>query len=90
MAAVYACLHEESVKGSSFLRLPFIPLLQTPLNKHRHSIQIFHGWQDEVVPIAAVQSIAEQLFVNCKFNAVEDDHSLHSTFASLDWDALLS
>jgi hypothetical protein len=28
--------------------------------------------------------------MNLKFNAVEDDHFLHNTFATLDWDRLLS
>jgi pimeloyl-ACP methyl ester carboxylesterase len=92
MAAVYACIHEERVKKLILLApalhlAPYKPFL----NKRLHiPIQIFHGLQDEVVPIAAVQAIAEQLFVNYKFNAVEDDHSLHNTFASLEWAALLS
>ena len=53
-------------------------------------ITIFHGRQDDVVPLAPVRAIAERLFVNHKFNAVEDDHSLHNTFATLEWDTLLS
>ena len=52
-------------------------------------IVIFHGLQDDVVPLAPVRTIAEQLFINHTFNAVEDDHSLHDTFATLDWDTLL-
>jgi pimeloyl-ACP methyl ester carboxylesterase len=92
MAAVFACIHEERVKKLILLApalhlAPYKPLL----NKRLHiPIKIFHGLQDEVVPIVAVQAIAEELFVNCKFTAVEDDHSLHNTFASLEWDALLS
>jgi hypothetical protein len=52
-------------------------------------IAIFHGLWDEVVPLEAVRLVAEELFENCSFNMVDDDHSLHSTFATLDWDALL-
>ena len=43
----------------------------------------------KVVPMAKVRAIAEQLFMNHKFNVVEDDHFLHSTFATLEWDTLL-
>ena len=28
--------------------------------------------------------------MNLKFNVVEDDHFLHDTFATLEWDNLLS
>ena len=52
-------------------------------------IVIFHGRQDKVVPMAKVRAIAEQLFMNHKFNVVEDDHFLHNTFATLEWDTLL-
>jgi len=92
MAAVYACLHEERVKKLILLAPalhlePYNPYLNKKLNL---PITIFHGLQDEVVPLTTVRAIAEQLFVNHKFNAVEDDHSLHTTFAALDWDTLLS
>jgi hypothetical protein len=42
-----------------------------------------------VVPLEAVRAIAGQLFVNHTFEALDDDHSLHATFATLDWDTLL-
>ena len=92
MAAVYACLHEERVKKLILLAPalhlePFDPYLNKRLSM---PITIFHGLQDKVVPLTTVRAIAEQLFVNHEFNAVEDDHPLHTTFASLDWDALLS
>jgi predicted esterase len=52
-------------------------------------ITIFHGIQDDVVPLPAVRDIAERLFINHVFNAVEDDHSLSRTFPTYDWDSLL-
>jgi pimeloyl-ACP methyl ester carboxylesterase len=92
MAAVYACLHEERVK-KIILLAPALHL--EPYRPYRDKklgmpITVFHGLQDEVVPLMGVRAIAEQLFVDHQFHAVEDDHSLHKTFASLDWDALLS
>jgi hypothetical protein len=53
-------------------------------------IAIFHGYQDEVVPLEQVRAIAEQIFMNLKFNTVEDDHFLQETFATLEWDKLLN
>jgi predicted esterase len=91
MAAVYACLHEERVKKLVLLA-PALHLdsYDPYLNKNLSMpIVIFHGLRDDVVPLAAVRTIAEQLFANHTFNAVDDDHSLHETFAALDWDALL-
>ena len=92
MAAVYACLHEERVKKLILLAPalhiePYQPYLKKKLTM---PITIFHGRQDHVVPLEAVRAIAEQVFVNHQFNAVEDDHSLHDTFATLEWDKLLS
>ncbi len=92
MAAVYACLHEDRVKQLILLAPalhlePYKPFQDKTL---RLPITIFHGLQDEVVPLDEVRLIARRLFVNHKFNAVEDDHSLHKTFSAMDWDTLLS
>jgi pimeloyl-ACP methyl ester carboxylesterase len=92
MAAVYACLHEERIK-KLILLAPALHL--TPYMPYRNRrlqipIAIFHGLRDEIVPIASVRTIAEQNFINCEFSVVDDDHSLHNTFAALGWDTLLS
>ncbi len=92
MAAVYASIHEEVVKKLILLA----PALHLDAFRPYMSkklvipIEIFHGLRDEVVPLVAVQTIAKQLFENHTFTVLEDDHSLHNTFPSLDWDSLLS
>ena len=48
------------------------------------------GRLDDVVPPRAVQAIAQDVFVNLNYHAVEDDHSLHHTFNCLAWDDLLN
>jgi pimeloyl-ACP methyl ester carboxylesterase len=91
MAAVYACLHKDRVKKLVLLA-PALHLesYESYRNSKLHiPITIFHGLRDEVVPLPEVRSVAEGLFVNCSFNVVDDDHSLHGTFATLDWDKLL-
>ena len=92
MAAVYACLHEPRVRKLILLAPalhlePFDPYLDTILQV---PIVIFHGLQDDVVPLDAVKTIARRSFANHTFTALDDDHSLHRTFATLDWDTLLS
>lgn len=92
MAAVYACLREERIK-KLILLAPALHL--EPYQPYRNKklympVVVFHGRQDNVVPLAKVRAIAEQLFMNHKFNAVEDDHFLHDTFPTLEWDILLS
>ena len=92
MAAVYAGLHEERVKKLILLAPALHSELLQPYREKKLTVPttIFHGRQDRVVPLAPVRAIAEQLFMNLKFNLVEDDHFLHDTFATLDWDRLLS
>jgi pimeloyl-ACP methyl ester carboxylesterase len=92
MAAAYAFLHKEKVKRLVLLApalhlAPYEPYRNKELNI---PVIIFHGRQDAVVPLEAVRAVAQRLFPNHAFNAVDDDHSLHATFSSLDWDALLS
>jgi len=92
MAAVYACLHKRRV-NKLILLAPALHLepYKSFRNKTLHmSIVIFHGLKDNVVPLAAVRAIAAQCFMHHTFNAVDDDHSLHATFAALEWDSLLS
>ena len=92
MAATYACLHEERVRKLVLLA-PALHLEEFRPHLDRKlfmPVTIFHGLQDEIVPLSAVRSIAEGLFVNLTFNVVEDDHSLHETFADYEWDRLLS
>jgi pimeloyl-ACP methyl ester carboxylesterase len=92
MAAVYACLHEELVR-KLILLAPALHLEECRpflTKKVRVPVVIYHGRQDEVVPLEAVRSASGRLFTNCQFNVVEDDHSLHATFETYDWDALLT
>jgi pimeloyl-ACP methyl ester carboxylesterase len=92
MAAVYACRHEEQVKKLILLApaLHLQPYKPYRNNKLHMPVTIFHGRQDDVVPLASVHTIADQLFTNLTFHLVEDDHSLHNTFGTLEWNTLLS
>ncbi len=50
---------------------------------------IFHGIFDQVIPIKLVRELAERVFSNLEFHAVNDDHSLHETAQNIDWKAIL-
>ena len=91
MEAVYACLHEDRVRKLVLLA----PALHLDFyNSYRDKklqipVTIFHGLLDDVVPLDDIRETAEKLYLNHVFNAMDDDHSLHKTFSSLDWDSLL-
>ena len=50
---------------------------------------IYHGKDDEVIPLSAVEYMADRYFHNPSFHKVDDDHFLHNTFKNIDWDDLL-
>jgi pimeloyl-ACP methyl ester carboxylesterase len=51
---------------------------------------IIHGTRDELLQLETVREIARNAFVNLKFIVVDDDHRLHETAGSLDWQSLLT
>lgn len=91
MAAVFACLHEPRVLRLILLAPALHLQFYDPYRDRRlrTPTTIYHGLQDDVVPLDAVRKTAENLYPNHAFHAVEDDHSLHRTFRCLDWDSLL-
>ncbi len=53
-------------------------------------VWIYHGTNDEVIPIDQIRPVAAKLFSNLTFNEVEDDHFLHNTFKAIPWDEFLA
>lgn len=49
---------------------------------------VFHGKNDKVVPYKPAQERAKKLFTNLEYNIVDDNHSLHKTVKSLNWEKL--
>ena len=73
-------------------------LLAPALNFHEYRIPehpvdtetiLVIGTGDLVTPPAVVIPAAEASFANLQVNLVEDDHLLHATYRSLDWEHLL-
>jgi pimeloyl-ACP methyl ester carboxylesterase len=91
MATLFALENEPRVE-QLILLAPAINLMAfTPHRVHTLSlpVRIFHGLSDEVIPLEDVRRRAEDLFSDMRFHKMDDDHSLHQTFPTLDWDALL-
>lgn len=92
MAAIYAMENPSLVKKLILLAPAIHIIRDAPTNIRVIStpVQIYHGDRDEVIPLADVERLAEELFQNLLFNIVQDDHSLHKTFKTMDWKALLN
>ena len=91
MASIFTCNHPKRVNKLILLAPAlnmddFKPYLGFKLNV---PATIFHGESDEIVPMATVRAISEKIFLNLKFNVLDDDHPLSRRFESLDWDNLL-
>ncbi len=91
MAAVFACQHPGQVDKLVLLApaLAFVDLAQTPLLPSDTPTVIYHGRQDDVVPLEKTRQVAEQLFPNLEFHVVDATHDLNPLLPSIDWPALL-
>lgn len=92
MAAVFACQHPAQVDRLVLLApaLAFLDLAQTPLPPFGAPVVIYHGRQDEVVPMAQTQQVAAQLFAALTFHVVEATHDLNPLMTSIAWPSLLA
>ena len=92
MASLFA-VQDASRVAKMILLAPAINLLVFPPNKSRTisiPVWIYHGKDDNVIPLADVESVAKEIFTRLSFNAVDDDHLLHKTFKTIDWESLLA
>lgn len=92
MATLYAVKNEARV-GKLILLAPAINLMEAELFPQQQILVptwIYHGTGDEVIPLTEMEKVAKRTFRNLSLYAVDDDHYLHGTFKTLDWDALLS
>ena len=91
MASIFVMENEPRVKRLVLLA-PAVNLMEFSPYRDREiqvPVHIYHGRQDEVIPLEDVQSVARQVFSDLTFHSVDDDHYLHKTFEKIDWDTLL-
>jgi len=90
IASLYAFQNQNRLKKLILLapaiNLPdFSPYLSIKLTL---PVYIFHGENDEIIPLRPIQAIAEQVFPDLTFTVMDDDHRLSKTFTSIDWPQL--
>lgn len=92
MAALFAMLYPEKVRHLVLLApaIHFIPMSPYPMRPIPAPALLFHGLQDEVIPIDKVEPLSRGLFHHLSFHRVEDDHFLHRTFKSIPWPLYLA
>ena len=91
MGSIFA-MENESMVDKLILLAPAINLIQ--FSKYQTSeisvpVWIYHGRSDDVIPLQAVEHLANKIFRNLVFRKVDDDHFLHKTFKTIDWYGLL-
>ena len=91
MASIFAMENEPRVKRLILLA-PAINLMEFSSYRNRKihlPVHLYHGRQDEVIPLEDVRNVASRVFPDLTFNAVDDDHYLHKIFQKIEWDTLL-
>jgi len=90
MGALYTCKYPDNVS----LLILLAPVLVHPdLNSIKQPIEvpviIYHGKNDDVVPLKASKERAMHLFSNLEYNELDDDHMLHPTVEAINWPGIL-
>jgi predicted esterase len=91
MAALYTFENKKKIK-KLILLAPAINLPEfNPYVSQTISIPVyvFHGREDELLPLKDIQDISKKVFTNLKFMVLDDDHRLSRRFTSIDWANLL-
>jgi predicted esterase len=91
MAALYSFENKERIKKLILLApainlSEFNPYLSKTISM---PVYVFHGREDEIIPIKDIQDISKKVFTNLNFAVLDDDHRLSKKFSSIDWPDLL-
>jgi len=91
MASIFAMRNESRIEKMVLLA-PAINLIHFTRHIGKQvtvPVWVFHGTNDQVIPFEEVEPVATETFTDLSFNAVDDDHFLHKTFKTIDWDGIL-
>jgi pimeloyl-ACP methyl ester carboxylesterase len=91
MAAIFAMENEPRVERVILLAPAIHSMEFAPYHERNMTLPvwIYHGSGDEVIPLRDVERVAKETFLDLSFNTMDDDHSLHKTFKTIDWQRLL-
>jgi pimeloyl-ACP methyl ester carboxylesterase len=92
MAALFATRHPDQVQKLVLLApalnlSEFARHLPKPVNI---PTVLIIGKNDDVIPVERVEQLARQVFPGLTYLSVDDDHRLHHTADTLDWETLLA
>ena len=92
MGALFACERPDQVKKLVLLAPALIwpDFASSPPAPVSVPTVVYHGLRDEIVPLEPVRQLAETVFQEVDFHAVDDDHGLYQTVHQLDWQDLLT
>jgi len=91
MAALFTCEHPGQVKKQILLAPALIwpNFAANPPEPIDVPTIIYHGGRDEIIPLDATRQLAQAVFTNLDFRAVDDDHGLYRTVHDVDWSKLV-
>jgi pimeloyl-ACP methyl ester carboxylesterase len=91
MAACFAVRHPKRT-ARLILMAPALnfPGLEIPAAQITAPTYLLIGSRDPVTPAKRVIPIAKQMFAHLEINLVDEDHLLHQSFPTLDWQKLLN
>jgi pimeloyl-ACP methyl ester carboxylesterase len=92
MGAMFTCQHPEQVRQLIMLAPALIwpEFAQSPPRPVSVPTVVYHGVNDELISLDLVRPLAESVFTDLTFHAVDDDHGLKATAQAIDWPALVS
>ena len=85
MGTFYTCQYPDRVTLLILLAPVLTHLKLYPYRSIDVPVILYHGKNDNIVPIEATRKRAEELFTNLIYHLVDDDHMLHATVKSIDW-----
>ena len=91
MAAIYTCQHPERMHQLVLLAPALANDAFVPFHDCQVEVptRVYHGTEDEVVPIDPVRTVAQKVFTQLTFETVADDHFLSKTLTMIPWTQLI-
>lgn len=91
MAALFTKENESRV-ARLILLAPAINLMESAPDQEKKiavPVWVYHGKNDELIPLKEVEKVAKSLFQELSFHTLDDDHFLRKSFEDIDWKKLL-
>ena len=91
MAVIFVLKNPKNV-SKLILLAPFIVSRKLKQNMFKPvdvPVTVYHGKNDSIVPYKPARERARHFFTNLEYIIVDDDHRLHSTVTSINWQKII-